>query len=41
VLYISGYTDLPGRSALAPEDSLLQKPFSTAALAQAVKTAIG
>ncbi len=41
VLYISGYPDLPGHRALAPEESLLRKPFSTATLAQAVRTAIG
>jgi DNA-binding NtrC family response regulator len=41
VLYISGYPDLPGRRALAPDESLLRKPFSTATLAQAVRTAIG
>jgi PAS domain S-box-containing protein len=41
VLYISGYPELPGHPTLAPEESLLRKPFSTSTLANAVRGAMG
>jgi PAS domain S-box-containing protein len=39
-LYISGYPELPGKPTLAPEESLLSKPFSNSALTRAVRLAI-